>query len=125
MQTISSTATRPRVLSASTLKGDAVKNLQNEDLGEIEDLMIDLANGRVAYCVLSFGGVLGVGNKLFAVPFSAMKLDLDRHCFVLNVSKERLKQAPGFDKDNWPDMAEPTWGSSISNFYGTPPYRWE
>jgi sporulation protein YlmC with PRC-barrel domain len=119
------TATHPRVLSASTLAGDPVKNRQDEDLGKIEDFMLDLANGRVAYCVLSYGGVLGLGNKLFAVPWSALALDTERHCFILNVSKDKLKNAPGFDKDNWPDMADPGWSSTVSGFYGTVPYSLE
>ena len=111
------TTSRPRVLSAATLKGDPVKNRQNEDLGKIEDFMLDLASGRIAYCVLSFGGVLGLGNKLFAVPWSAFALDTERHCFILNASKDRLKSAPGFDKSNWPDMADPEWIASVSGFY--------
>ena len=121
--TTTRTTARPHVLSASTLKGDAVKNLQNEDLGEIEEFMIDLDTGRVAYCVLSFGGVLGIGNKLFAVPWSALTLDTDRHCFILNASKERLKNAPGFDKNDWPDMADPAWVSTVSRFYVGPASR--
>jgi sporulation protein YlmC with PRC-barrel domain len=115
----------PRVLSASTLAGDSVKNRQNEDLGKIEDFMLDLKGGRIAYCVLSFGGVLGLGNKLFAVPWSALALDTERHCFILNASKDKLKDAPGFDKNNWPDMADTGWSSSISGFYGTEPYSME
>ena len=98
-----------RVLSASTLTGDRVVNQINEDLGKIEDLMIDTVNGRIAYAVLSFGGFLGMGDKLFAVPWGALALDQENKCFVLNVSKEALKEAPGFDKGNWPDMANPDW----------------
>ena len=115
---------RPRVLSASTLSGDGVRNAAGEDLGKIEDFMIDLENGRVAYAVLSFGGFLGMGNKLFAVPWQAMTLDTADHKFVLNVDKELLKKAPGFDKDNWPDMTDRSWGAGIYQYYGQKPY-WE
>lgn len=115
------TTSRPQVLSAATLQGDPVKNRQNEDLGKIEDFMLDLASGRIAYCVLSFGGVLGLGNKLFAVPWSAFALDTERHCFILNASKDRLKSAPGFDKNSWPDMADPEWVATVSGFYGPVP----
>jgi sporulation protein YlmC with PRC-barrel domain len=115
---------RPRVLSASTLSGDGVRNPAGEDLGKIEDFMIDLENGRIAYTVLSFGGFLGMGNKLFAVPWQAMTLDTDDHKFVLNVDKELLKNAPGFDKDNWPDMTDRAWGAGIYKYYGQRPY-WE
>ncbi len=114
--------TQRRVLAASTLEGDRVVNLQNEDLGKIEELMIDLQSGRVAYAVLSFGGLLGVGNKLFAIPWSALKVDTVEKRFVLNVSKDLLKEAPGFDKDNWPDMSDPAWGMRIYNYYGSSPY---
>ena len=114
----------PRVLSASTLKNEKVVNAAGESLGRIEDYMIDLNNGRIAYCVLSFGGFLGMGDKLFAVPWSALTLDTENKSFVLNVDKERLKNAPGFDKDNWPDMTSPDFGTRIYGYYKVPPY-WE
>lgn len=113
-----------RVLSASTLAGDRVRNSGGDDLGKIEELMIDIPSGRVAYAVLSFGGFLGMGNKLFAVPWNALTLDEDEHEFVLNVDKNVLENAPGFDKDNWPDMANPNWGSQVYGHYGYKPY-WE
>jgi len=107
-----------RVLSAGTLAGDRVRNEAGDDLGKIEELMIDVPSGRVAYAVLSFGGFLGMGNKLFAVPWNALTVDEQEHEFILNVDKEVLENAPGFDKDNWPDMADPNWGSQIYNHYG-------
>src|SRR5687768_15434251 len=106
-----------RVLSASTLTGDAVKNTDGEKLGDIKDIMIDVESGRVAYAVLSFGGFLGLGDKLFAIPWSALRLRTEDHSFVLNVNKETLKAAPGFDKDHWPDFADRTWGTSIHEYY--------
>jgi sporulation protein YlmC with PRC-barrel domain len=115
---------RPRVLSASTLSGDPVRNAAGEDLGKIEEFMIDLETGRVAYAVLSFGGFLGVGDKLFAIPWEVLQLDTDMHEFVLNVDKEVLKNAPGFDKSNWPDMTDRAWGAGIFRYYGRRPY-WE
>lgn len=113
-----------RVLSAGTLKGDRVRNPAGEDLGKIEEIMLDIPSGRVAYAVLSFGGILGIGNKLFAVPWQALTVDEGRKEFVLNMDKQRLENAPGFDKDNWPDMANPTWGSQIFGYYGYTP-DWE
>ena len=89
----------PRVLSASTLAGDPVSNSEGEKLGKIEDFMIDLDSGRIAYAVLSFGGFLGVADKLFAIPWEALRLDTESHEFVLNVNKRALQNAPGFDKD--------------------------
>ena len=70
-------------LSASTLKGDRVVNRAGEDLGQVEDFMIDLKNGRIEYAVLSFGGFLGMGNRLFAIPWQALKLELYEHAFIL------------------------------------------
>ncbi len=107
-----------RVLSASTMIGDRVINPQGEDLGKIKDIMINVAQGRIAYAVLSFGGVLGVGDKLFAVPWQALRFDPARHHFVLDVSKEKLGNAPGFDKDNWPDLADPEFIRRIYTYYG-------
>ena len=101
------------VLSASTLAGDSVRNLAGEDLGKIAEIMIDIPSGRVAYAVLSFGGFLGIADKLFAVPWSALKVDEDEKCFILNVDRRTIEQAPGFDKDNWPDMSDATWGSEF------------
>src|SRR5262245_21126308 len=74
----------PRLMSASTLEGDKVINRQGEDLGEIDEIMIDVPRGRVAYAVMSAGGFLGVGSRLFAVPWSALTLDTDNKCFVLD-----------------------------------------
>jgi sporulation protein YlmC with PRC-barrel domain len=111
-----------RVLSASTLKGDRVVNVRGEDLGKIEELMIDLEPGRIAYAVLSFGGILGLGDKLFAIPWQTLTIDTAEKRFVLNVDKELLKRAPGFDKSHWPDMADPAWGTELYSYYGCEPY---
>lgn len=110
--------TNPQLLSATTLIGDGVRNLQDQDLGKIEDFMIDTNDGRVAYAVLSFGGFMGMGDKLFAVPMDALELDTEDKCFVLDKSKETLKDAPGFDKSNWPDTASSAWRESIHSYYG-------
>jgi len=100
------TANIPLFLTARTINGDKVINTAKEHLGKIEDLMIDLEHGRVAYAVLSFGGFLGLGNKLFAVPWEALTVRPHEHAFVLNVSKETLGKAEGFDKDDWPVTCE-------------------
>jgi sporulation protein YlmC with PRC-barrel domain len=111
-----------RVMSAGTLAGDRVRNSAGEDLGKIEEIMLDVPTGRVAYAVLSFGGFLGMGNKLFAVPWQALTLNERDHEFVLNVDKQTLEAAPGLDKDNWPDMADPTWGSQVHEHWKQTPY---
>jgi sporulation protein YlmC with PRC-barrel domain len=111
----------PEFLSASTIKGDKVINTAGEDLGKIEELMIDLRDGRVAYAVLSFGGFLGLGNKLFAIPWNALSLRVHEHAFVLDIPKETLEKAEGFDKDNWP-VTSREWLSSMYSYYGYQPY---
>jgi sporulation protein YlmC with PRC-barrel domain len=110
------------VLAADTLTGDKVVNRQKEDLGTIEHLMIDLENGRVAYAVLSFGGFLGMGDKLFAIPWSALKVDTTERQFILDVDKKVLERAPGFDKAHWPNMGDRAWGAEVSTYYGAKPY---
>jgi sporulation protein YlmC with PRC-barrel domain len=110
------------VLAASTLAGNSVRNSAGDDLGAIDEIMIHIPSGRVAYAVLSFGGFLGMGSKLFAVPWSALKVDEDNKCFILDADKQTLENAPGFDKDNWPDMADTTWGAEIFTYYGATPY---
>ena len=112
------------MLSSSSICSDRVKNDAGDDLGKIEDLMIDVNSGRIAYAVLSFGGFLKMGNKLFAVPWEALALDPINKQFILNVSKSVLENATGFDKDNWPDMADPRFGADIYRHYGYKPY-WE
>src|SRR5512141_1018791 len=107
-----------RVMSATSLMGDKVVNPQGEELGKIEEFMIDLDTGCIAYAVLSFGGFLGLGDKLFAIPVQALAIDEDKKCFILNVAKEKLKSASGFDTDNWPDMANQEWGAVVYEYYG-------
>jgi len=110
----------PQLMGADTLMGNDVYNSDSEDLGDIKEFMIDMASGRIAYAVLSFGGLLGMGEKLFAVPWGALTLDTINKRFTLNLPKDRLKEAPGFDKNNWPSMADKAWATGVHRFYGTP-----
>ncbi|MDD2893520.1 MAG: PRC-barrel domain-containing protein [Halothiobacillaceae bacterium] len=112
------------VLSSSSICSDEVVNRLGENLGNIKDLMIDIDSGRVAYAVLEFGGFLGMGSKLFAVPLSAMEVDTANHRFIFDQNKESLDNAPGFDKDEWPNFADRDWGASVHSHYGVRPY-WE
>ena len=107
------------VLSASSLEGDDIVNLQGENLGDVKEIMIDTSTGGVAYVVLSAGGVLGLGDRLFAIPWKALSLDTENKCLVLDADAERIKNAPGFDKENWPNMADPSWVESVHSYYGT------
>lgn len=119
----SSTTEKHGVVSASTIIGEDVINRQNENVGKIHELMFDAKSGRVAYAVLTFGGFLGMGNKLFALPWSSLEFSDSGDTLVLDVDKEKLKAAPGFDEDDkWPDFTDRTWGSSIHTYYGQSPY---
>ena len=100
----------PKVLTSSILKGDKVTNTKGEDLGTVEEIMLDLEHGRVAYVVLSFGRVNWMPNdKLFAVPWDALSISFHDKKFILNVSKETLKSAPGFNRNKWPEVADFSW----------------
>ncbi len=107
---------------ATALIGKPVQNSEGKDLGEIQDLVINWRDGGfVEYAVLSFGGLWGIGDKYFAIPWVAMALSDDKEHFILNVKEERLKKAPGFDKNNWPDMSNNEWAVVIYQFYDLDP----
>lgn len=108
----------PSLMGADTLLGNDVYNSQNESLGTIKEFMIDMGSGQIAYAVLSFGGFMGMGDRLFAVPWQALRLDTVNKRFTLSVSKDKLKNAPGFDKDRWPSMGDTSWASGVHSFYG-------
>lgn len=111
-------------VKASSMIGTDVCNPKGDSLGEIKEVVIDPGTGRVAYAVVSFGGFLGMGKKLFAIPFSAFEYDVEENEYVLDVSKERLEAAPGFDSDNWPTMSEEKWNRDVYKYYERTPY-WE
>lgn len=96
----------PRLMTAKTLTGDEVVNQQGEKLGKVNDIMLDVPHGRIAYAVMSTGGFLGLGDKLFALPWSALTLDTEKKCFVMDADAQRFENAPGFDKDRWPSGAD-------------------
>ncbi|QLC50537.1 PRC-barrel domain-containing protein [Methanolobus zinderi] len=111
----------PEIFSASNLEGDKVINSKGEELGKIKDVVLDVTNDSIAYVVISFGGFMGVANKLFGVPIEALKKKPGEDVFVLNVEKERLKDAPGFDKDKWPGIsgeAQMDYAACIYGYYG-------
>lgn len=115
---------RSGVIDANTLIGCKVENSKGENLGKIESVMLDLNKGRIAYAVLSFGGFLGMGDKLFPVPMEAIQFHAERETCVLDVDKETLKNAPGYDRDTLPDVNDQAWKTRIFSHYGYSPY-WE
>lgn len=123
MNTSPLTVEKYGVALTSKLIGESVVNRDGEDLGKIHELVIDAHSGRMAYAVLSFGGFLGMGTKLFAMPWGAFEFSATEDQLVLNVDKDKLKAAPGFEKDaTWPDFADRAWGKSVYNYYGYSPY---
>jgi sporulation protein YlmC with PRC-barrel domain len=109
-----------KTFRASKLIGLTVKNSEGDKLGSVNDIVVEVDSGRIAYVALSFGGVLGIGDKLFAVPYRQIRLvrEQEEMYLVLNVPKDRLKTAPGFDKNQWPDFADPYWIEKIDKYYG-------
>jgi sporulation protein YlmC with PRC-barrel domain len=124
------TGTHGAIVRVNDLMGLRVSNSSDESLGKIEDIVIDPSAGTIRYAVVSFGGVLGMGNKLFAVPWQKLTFvpkgttssgtEKEAYC-LLDLSKDVLKTAPGFDKNNWPDFADRTWNSTINQFYNSQP----
>lgn len=111
-------------VKASSIIGTDVVNPNGDNLGDVKEVVIDPRTGRIAYAVVSFGGFLTMGEKLFAIPFSALEYNHVKNEYVLDVSKERLEAAPGFDADKWPTMAEEKWNRDVYKYYGRSPY-WE
>jgi sporulation protein YlmC with PRC-barrel domain len=112
----------PRLMSTGSLTSNKVVSPAGDALGDVKDIMLDMQSGRVSYVVLSFGGFLSIGEKLFAVPWDALKLDTVNKTFAMDIAKDRLETAPGFEKDAWPNMADATWARDIHAYYGTRPY---
>lgn len=114
--------TPPPVLSANSMIGNDVRNTAGENLGKVDEIMLDTEFNRIGYAVISFGTFLGMGGKLFAVPWEALTLDCEEKCFILDIDKQRLENAPGFDKDQWPVFADRTWGQELHTYYRQNPY---
>lgn len=112
--------TQPEIVKGSKIIGKSVQTMRGKKIGEIEDLAIDEFDGQVRYAVLSFGGILGLGEKYFAIPWEALSLSDNKEHFALAVTERELEKAPGFDKNNWPDFADPLYYATIYDFYQVP-----
>jgi sporulation protein YlmC with PRC-barrel domain len=109
---------------ASAIIGTYVQNKRGDYLGKITDLMIDPHDGRIAFVVLSHGGILGIPTRFVAVPFSALTPGQGKNVYLLDVSKEKMAAAPSFSSDHWPDVTNREWGAETYTYYGQTPY-WE
>lgn len=110
----------PHGYRVDQVRGLPVRNLQGEELGEVEDVVIDLSTGKVRYAAMSFGGFLGVGDKLFAVPWMAtyLKYEDGEPFMVVDATKEKLEKATGFNKDSWPDFGSEKFSKELDTLYG-------
>jgi sporulation protein YlmC with PRC-barrel domain len=106
-------------LTATTIIGDKVENPQGEDLGTIDNLMINIRTGRVEYIVVEYGSFLGIGGKLFAIPFDELRVQPERHVFRVNRDKDYLRMSPGFDKNHWPDTNDHSYYGDVDSYWGT------
>ena len=108
-------------IRATTIVGTHVENWEGENLGLISDIMLNKADGDVAYLVLSYPGLYGqqYPDKRFAVPFEsiAMKTSVSNVDYIMDVDEEFLKKAPGFDNNDWPDFADPTFNALLKDYY--------
>src|SRR5262249_12484238 len=120
-QPTSSSSQRPVLMRAGQLIGYAVLNSRGEDLGKIEDIMLDIRGGGIAYAIMSYGRVLGVGGKTVAVPWDAMRVSPRQRSFILDVDKASLEQAPALDLSNPPDEARRWWGEEYRPYYESKP----
>jgi sporulation protein YlmC with PRC-barrel domain len=119
MAGIVGTENRTQVLTAHSIMSDKVIDPSGQNLGDIKDLMVDITKGCISYAVLDFGGFLGIGGKYFAVPWQSFTVDEDNKQLILNVSKQRLENAPGFDKDHWPMSNDESYYNRVNSYYGT------
>lgn len=106
-------------LTATSIIGDKVENQHGEDLGTIDNLMINLRTGRVEYAVVEYGSFLGIGGKLFAIPFDELQVKSGEHVFIVNRDKEYLRMSPGFDKNHWPDTNDHVYYGDVDSYWGT------
>ena len=106
---------------ATALLNDRVRNNAGEDVGKVEDIVLDPDTGTIRYAILSFGVVPGMGERLFAIPWTLLGVSPSSDYTVLNIDKGRLEQAPGFNRNNWPDMADLVWQRQIHDYYAVSP----
>ena len=115
-------ASTHRVLATSTLKGSRIFNFAGEELGKVDDLVVDLDSGRLSYVVVSLGGFLGIRDKLFAVPWDLFSARPGDHQFYLDMDKQMLLDGPSFERSRWPDMSDAGWAAEIHSHYAQKPY---
>lgn len=114
---ITASQTVSNIKAAGFLTSSQVRNKRDQKLGALKELMVDTVTGKIIYAVISYGGFLGMGERLFAIPWNAMSFDNTQKRFMLDLDIERLKTAPAFNSDSWPDMNDAHWTSKIDKYY--------
>jgi len=107
-----------RAYEVGEIVGSHVKTPEGEELGRIHDFVID-SNGRVAFTILAYGGFMGMGEKLVAIPFSALTYDHIQKHLVVDISREKLESAPSFDRS---ELLNPKWAEDNYKYFGIQPY---
>ncbi len=105
-------------LTATSIMGDQVESPEGENLGKIDNLMINVRTGKVEYVVVEYGSFLGIGGKLFAIPFQELRVAPEKHAFVVNRDKDYLRMSPGFDRNHWPDTNDHGYYGDVDTYWG-------
>jgi len=113
-----------QMTSAAALCGERVVTRRGDPLGSVSELMLDLQRGRIAYAVIVQGGFMGLGERLQAIPWPALRIDDENHCLVLEAERSTFLGAPGFDKEHWPSTPDAAWHQTLHRHYRCRPY-WE
>jgi sporulation protein YlmC with PRC-barrel domain len=108
-----------RLISSEKVEGTSVVDTKGNDLGHISEIMIDKVSGKVGYAVLKSGSFLGMGGKLFAVPWDILKYDTREDAYVIGIPSERLKAAPSYDPSNPPNFEDRDWSRKVHDYYGS------
>jgi sporulation protein YlmC with PRC-barrel domain len=112
-------STKGRLISSEKVDGTSVENSRGESLGTIREVMIDKISGQVAYAVLKYGSVFGIGGKLFALPWDVLKYDANRGAYLVDIPEDRLRNAPSFEEAREPDWSDRRWNKSLHDYYGS------
>jgi sporulation protein YlmC with PRC-barrel domain len=110
------------IIGSSALLEHPIINAVGESLGQIREVLVDIGAGRVAYAIVELTGSVSANDKFYVVPWAALTLDAANRCFILNVDKRRLKDAPCFGREQWPHLTTTEWSKAVDSFYSAEPF---
>ena len=110
------------LISAGKVQGTDVYNTEGAMLGRIYDVMLDKRSGRIAYAIMEFGGILGIGTKYHPLPWQTLKYDTRQQGYVVGLTEEALKGAPAYSAEAAPAWGDRGYEQSIHDYYRVPPY---